>query len=350
MDPAPRRGRNVGDLAAGRGVRRLGRRAALRVRPGARLGAALQGRSLADVAYLNGARADDKEGMSATSEALPLDPTKLVVATLSEPGRVRSDNQDMAVALANVTNERLLAVADGTGGYRGGEIASKLCIDTLGRAFRDPHGTPEERLRRGLELANEEVYSHALSNSELKGMGTTAVALLFSIGTRGLWLAWIGNSRCYRLRGGTLEQLTRDHSLMAEWVEIGVIRPEEVENHPRRNELTRAIGQAPDVAVEVVRVDLQPGDRFMLCSDGIHVPVPERSLKAALAGHPPAEAARTLVDRANTNGGPDNATVVIVDVPPEAFHEDAHERVPEVALELELPARPSLPPVTPPVA
>src|SRR5258705_6068163 len=105
MDPAPRRGRNVGDLAAGRGVRRLGRRAALRVRPGARLGAALQGRSLADVAYLNGARADDEEGMSATSEALPLDPTKLVVATLSEPGRVRSDNQDMAVVAGALSDE-----------------------------------------------------------------------------------------------------------------------------------------------------------------------------------------------------------------------------------------------------
>ncbi len=285
--------------------------------------------------------------MSDTSEALPLDPTKLVVATLSDPGRVRSENQDAAVALANVSNERLLVVADGVGGQRGGETASKLCVDTLGRVFRDPHGTAEERLRRGLELANEEVYSHALLKPELKGMGTTAVALLFSIGTRGVWLAWVGDSRCYRLRGGALETLTRDHSLMAEWVEIGVIRPEEVENHPRRNELTRAIGQAPDVVVEVVRVDVQPGDRFLLCSDGIHAPVPERALKAALGGHPPADAARTLIERANANGGPDNATAIVIDVPPEAFHEGAHEPVPEVALELELPSPPP-PEDTPP--
>src|SRR5258705_452615 len=223
--------------------------------------------------------------MSDPREPVALDPTKLVEATASDPGKVRTENQDALSAQKNVAGERLFVISDGMGGQRGGETAAKLCIETLSRAFRDPHGAPEERLRRGLELANEEVYSHALSQPELKGMGTTAVALLFSIGTRGAWLAWIGASRCYRLRGGTLEKLTRDHSLMAEWVEMGVIRPEEVENHPRRGEPTPAIGQAPDVAVEAVRVDLQPGDRFMLCSHGIHVPVPERSLKAALAGH-----------------------------------------------------------------
>jgi protein phosphatase len=282
--------------------------------------------------------------MSDTSEALPLDPTKLVVAALSDPGRVRTDNQDTAAAFANVSNERLLIVADGVGGHRGGETASKLCVDTLGRIFRDPHGTPEERLRRGLELANEEVYSQALSKPELKGMGTTAVALLFSIGTRGVWLAWVGDSRCYRLRAGLVEALTRDHSLMAEWVEMGVIRPEEVANHPRRNELTRAIGQAPDVVVDVVRVAAQPGDRFLLCSDGIHAPVSDRALKAALGGHPPEDAARLLVERANANGGPDNATVIVIDVPPEAFHEGAVEQMPEVPLELELPSPPPPPP------
>ena len=279
--------------------------------------------------------------MSDSAEALPLDPTKLVVATLSDPGLVRTENQDTAVTLVNVSNERLLAVADGVGGQRGGETASKLCVETLGRVFRDPHGTPEQRLRRGLELANEEVYSAALGKPELKGMGTTAVVLLFSGGTRGVWLAWVGDSRCYRLRDGNLEALTRDHSLMAEWVEMGVIRPEEVEKHPRRNELTRAIGQAPDVSVEVVRVDAKPDDRFLLCSDGIHSPVGDRGLKTALAGQSPEDAARALVERANSNGGPDNATAIVVLVPPEAFHEGAAEQPPEVALELELPSPPA---------
>ncbi|HXX48747.1 MAG TPA: PP2C family serine/threonine-protein phosphatase [Myxococcota bacterium] len=286
--------------------------------------------------------------MSGSSEPIPLDPAKLVFATLSDAGRVRPENQDAAALLTNVSNERLAVVADGMGGHRGGETASKLCIDTLGRIFRDPHGTPEERLRRGLELANEEVYSAALSNSELKGMGTTAVALLFGPGTRGVWLAWVGDSRCYRLRDGALEALTRDHSLMAEWIEIGVISPADVENHPRKHELTRAIGQAPDVAVEVVRVDLRAGDRFLLCSDGIHAPMPDRALKAALGGHPAEEAARLLVERANANGGPDNATAIVVEVPAEAITAEAVEQPPEVALELELPA--PLPPPRPPAS
>ncbi len=285
--------------------------------------------------------------MSESAEALPLDPTKLVVATLSDPGKTQTENQDAGVTLTNVSSERLLVVADGAGAQRGGETASKLCVETLARVFRDPHGGPDARLRRGLELANEEVYSHALSQPELKGMATTAVALLFSTADRGVWLAWVGDSRCYRLRAGVLEQLTKDHSLMAEWVEMGVIREEEVEKHPRRHELTRAIGTSPDVVVDVVRVDVQPGDRFLLCSDGIHAPVGERGLKAALTGHSPDEAVRALVDRANANGGPDNATAIAIDVPREAFHAGAADPVPEVALELELP---TLPPAPAPVS
>src|SRR5262249_22307625 len=157
-----------------------------------------------------------------------------------------------------------------------GETAAKLCLDTLARVFRDPHGKPDERLRRGLELANEEVYSHALSKPDLKGMGTTAVALLFGAGAGGVWLAWIGDSRCYQLRDGNLTVLTSDHSLMAEWVKMGVLQADEVESHPRRHELTRVVGLTPDVLVEVQRVDVKVGDRFLLCSDGVHSLVPER--------------------------------------------------------------------------
>src|SRR5262245_12987223 len=261
--------------------------------------------------------------MSESAEALPLDPTKLVVATLSDPGKVETENHDAGVTLTNVSSERLFVVADGLGAQHGGEKAAKVCVETLGRVFRDPHGTPDARLRRGLELGNEEVYSHALSQPELKGMSTTAVALLFAPADRGVWLAWVGDSRCYRLRAGELELLTKDHSLMAEWVEMGVIRPEEVDKHPRRHELTRSIGMTPDVVVDVVRIDAQPGDRFLLCSDGVHVPVGERGLKLALTSHPPAEAVRALVDRANSNGGPDNATAIAIEVPPEAFHAGA---------------------------
>jgi len=281
--------------------------------------------------------------MSDASEPLPLDPTKLVVATLSDPGRVRPDNQDAVGVLANVSNERMVVVADGMGGNNGGEAAAKLCLETLSRVFRDPHGKPEERLRRGLELANEEVYSHALSKPDLKGMGTTAVALLFGAGTSGVWLAWIGDSRCYRLRDGELEKLTNDHSLMAEWVKMGVLQADEVETHPRRHELTRVVGLAPDVLVEIVPVDVRVGDRFLLSSDGVHSLVPDRLLKVALAGPQSAEeSARALVDRANANGGSDNATVAVIEVVAEAVREGP-EPLPEVPLELELPSPPPAP-------
>jgi hypothetical protein len=131
---------------------------------------------------------------------------------------------------------------------------------------------------------------------------------------------------------------------------MGVIRPDEVATNPRRNELTRGIGQAPDVSVEIARVDAQPGDRFLLCSDGIHSAVPERALKAAFASASPEEAARALIERANANGGPDNATAIVVELPPEAFHEGAIEQMPEVQLELELPSPPPPPTPEPPAA
>ena len=280
--------------------------------------------------------------MSDPREPVALDPAKLVMASASDPGKVRTENQDAVSVLRNVAGERLFLVSDGMGGQLGGETAAKLCVDTLGRVFRDPHGKPEERLRRGLELANEEVYSHALSHPERKGMGATAVALLFGLGRGQVWLAWIGDSRCYRLRDGALEALSRDHSIVAEWIEMGVLNAEEAENHPRRHELTRAIGQAPDVSVEVAAVDARPGDRFLLCSDGLHGSVAERVLKPALAEHPPEECARLLVERANASGGPDNISVVVVDVPADAVVV-GEAPVPEVPLEFALPSPPPAP-------
>jgi serine/threonine protein phosphatase PrpC len=248
------------------------------------------------------------------STAAPPSLDALAFATLSDAGRVRTENQDAADVVQNTSGERLLIVADGMGGHLGGEKASRMCLDWVERCFREPHGSPEERLRRGLVLANEEIYSHALANPELRGMGTTAVALLLSPGG-GALVAWVGDSRAYRLRDGTLEALTRDHSLMAEWISLGVLTVEAAETHPRRHELTRALGQAPDVKVDVAPLELRAGDRFLLCSDGLHGYVPERAVRAVLAEGTPEECARTLVERANANGGSDNVSVVVALLP-----------------------------------
>lgn len=255
----------------------------------------------------------------------------IALASLSDAGRVRAENQDAVALVENSSRERLLLVADGMGGHRGGETAAKICLKTIERVFREPHGTPEQRLIRGLELANEEVYSHALANPELRGMGTTAVvALLAPNGSA--WVAWVGDSRLYRQRDGKLEQLTQDHSLMAEWISIGVITADAAKTHPRRHELTRALGQTPDVVVDLLPIDLQPGDRLLLCSDGLHGCVADSVLARALKTGVPDVAACALVDAANSNGGPDNVSVIVA-VLPDAPEPDAPE--PEAPPEFE---------------
>ena len=257
----------------------------------------------------------------------------IALASLSDAGRVRSENQDATALLENTSGERLMLVADGMGGHRGGETASRICLQVVERVFREPHGTTEQRLVRSLELANEEIYSHALSHQELRGMGTTAVAALLSP-EGGAWVAWVGDSRCYRLREGTLEQLTQDHSLMTEWISIGVITAEAAKAHPRRHELTRALGQSPDVVVDLRAIELRPGDRLLLCSDGLHGYLPEGVIARALKTGPPDVVACALVDAANESGGPDNVSVVVA-VLPDA---PAPELAP--AVELALPPAP----------
>ena len=144
-------------------------------------------------------------------------------------------------------------------------------------------------------------------------MGTTAVALLFSP-PRKAWIGWIGDSRAYLVRAGSVRLLTRDHSLVADWIRTGILSADEAEIHPRRNELTRAIGSAEGVEADLVEVEVQAGDILMLCSDGLWGSVPEEKIGDILASMDPGPAARALVDAANANGGPDNITIQILRV------------------------------------
>lgn len=261
---------------------------------------------------------------------------RIATASLSDVGEVRSENQDFWGDFER-RGERLMIVADGMGGHRGGGTASRLCVDSVAREFQEGSGSPDDRLRHGLELANKEIYAAALKDQRFKGMGTTAVATIVSPQTQA-WIGWIGDSRAYRHRAGSLELLTADHSLVAEWIQSGILSAEEGERHPRRNELTRAIGSAENVEAEVVEIDVCPGDILLLCSDGLWGVVPERQIGFILASMDPVSAARALVDAANANGGPDNVTVQImaisceqetaevvpVDVP-EVFEEEVAE-------------------------
>jgi len=226
-------------------------------------------------------------------------------------GRVRTLNEDHFVARPD---ESLWVVADGMGGHNGGEIASEIASETVGRAFvhRSIDGLIE-----AVETANSAVYDAGVEDPELTGMGTTVVALAVvdHESAEVLAIANVGDSRCYRYADGQLDQVTTDHSLVAEMVREGSLSPEEAAVHPQRNIVTRVLGVHDDVPVDVFAVDPYPGDRYVLCSDGLFNEVPERGIAGVLrAIDDPNEAAEELVHLAVDGGGRDNVTVVVVDV------------------------------------
>jgi protein phosphatase len=231
---------------------------------------------------------------------------------VSDVGRVRRENQDAFGEFSSSAGERLFVVADGMGGHRGGSTASRLCVEAIGRAFEGPEPA-ETRLRRGFALANARIHEVAEADPELIGMGTTAVAVALSPDGSGA-LAWVGDSRVYRLRDGVLEQLSADHSIVGEMVRSGALTPEGAEAHPRRNELMRAIGPMQSVEAETRVLRHSNGDRFLLCTDGLWGPVPIAELAAVLGTETPELAVKTLVAKANERGGPDNVTALVASV------------------------------------
>jgi PPM family protein phosphatase len=239
--------------------------------------------------------------------------TSLLWAAATDVGQVRSNNQDRYLAQPE---ERLWVVADGMGGHRGGEVAAQIASDEIGVRFVDR--TPEG-LATAIVSANAAVFQAGSDDPDLAGMGTTVVALaVVDEGDREvLAIASVGDSRVYRFRptDSLLEQLTEDHSLVADMVREGSIAPEEAATHPQRNILTRVLGVYEDVPVDMLTVDPQLGDRFLLCSDGLFNEVPEERIGSTMRrlAHP-RDVADELVRQAVESGGRDNVTVVIVDV------------------------------------
>ena len=248
-------------------------------------------------------------------------PRSLTVrATLrTDVGLVRSENQDFGACTTVVEEQqspskaRLLIVADGMGGHRGGATASRLATETLKDHFLAVDGPDmAAALRDSLLAANARIFSEAQANPELRGMGTTTSVLAVRDGNG--WLAHVGDSRIYRVRGDSIEQLTDDHSLVATMVREGLLTSEEAENHPRRNVLQRSMGVAADVDVDVRGpLELQEGDTFILCSDGLHGVVKEQELKE-IARESIETAADEFVKRALERGAPDNVTVIVARV------------------------------------
>jgi len=235
-------------------------------------------------------------------------------ASLTDVGRQRQSNED-----SYLDREPVFAVADGMGGARAGEVASRMAVE----AFDDQGdgGSPEDRLRHVATEANRRIYEMAQSDTEHAGMGTTLTAAMVT--GREVAVGHVGDSRLYRLRGGKLERLTEDHSLVEELVRQGRLSPEEAENHPQRSIITRALGPEPDVDVETFTHTARDGDVYLICSDGLSGMVSEDDITAILERADSLDAAaRELVEAANRAGGKDNITVVLFRVASDGEGED----------------------------
>src|SRR4051812_46350486 len=225
-------------------------------------------------------------------------------AGASDVGRQRESNED-ALFLA----PPIFAVADGMGGARAGEVASEIATKVF-----EEHGhsgePPEHQLTEIAQDANRRIYELASQDESRRGMGTTLTGAMVSGGE--VAIGHVGDSRAYRLRDGSLEQVTRDHSLVAELERSGQISPEAAEHHPQKSIITRALGPEPEVEVDTYTVPARAGDVFLLSSDGLTGMVSDDELASILGKAPSLEdAADTLVRAANQNGGKDNITVVL---------------------------------------
>ena len=235
---------------------------------------------------------------------------KLKWGASTDVGMVRQQNEDSFLA-----EETLFVVADGMGGHNAGEVASALAVTTLKAGARLGIDTTEE-FRELVQQANSAIYTASLDDSTQSGMGTTVTALSIVEGEEPrVLVANVGDSRAYVWRSGALSRLSVDHSYVQELVNEGIITPEAARVHPRRNIVTRALGIDRSVMVDVFTHFVRTGDRIVLCSDGLVDEVADNEIARVLGQHTdPQETAEALVMVANTNGGRDNTTVIVVDV------------------------------------
>lgn len=247
-----------------------------------------------------------------------MDELRVAIGAASETGTVRDQNED-AIFVADPESEMarvngvLLAVADGMGGYQGGEVAARIAIDTLREEF---YGSPIEqpseipqRLKRAFRRANERIFEGGSANGEENLMGTTLVAAV--IRGNDLTVANVGDSRAYLVRANRANQITKDHSLVAEQVAAGTMTEQEARESQHRNIITRALGHRQRVDVDIFEMRLLPEDRLILSSDGLHDYIDESEMVSTVLKMHPEKAAPELVRLALAHGSNDNVSAVV---------------------------------------
>jgi protein phosphatase len=237
-------------------------------------------------------------------------------AAVSDRGRKRPSNED---AFGFSVEHGVYLVCDGMGGAAAGEIASSLAVDQMLRLLDRQAGAEDGTIAASMPLlaeeaiaaANEAIFSRSLRNYKLSGMGTTLVGLL--VDERRVWVLNVGDSRCYRLRNRKLEQITLDHSLVEEQVRLGRMTRSEALRSPLRNVITRALGTQSRVTPDIFELEAEPGDLFLLCSDGLTRELTDTSIESLLlADLPIAASCARLVEAAKKAGGHDNITCILV--------------------------------------
>jgi len=253
------------------------------------------------------------------------DEVRIEVAGETNVGRKRNHNEDN---FALMPEFGLYMVADGMGGHASGEVASKMSIDAIHEFLTETSDDPEKtwpykmdrskgyeenRLITSIKLANLRIYEAAQRDGKKRGMGTTFVGIY--IAEDGVFVAHVGDSRCYRYRNGRLETLTEDHSLLNDYIKMKRLTQEEIENFPHKNVIVRALGMKDTVKVDTRFEIPEVGDTYLLCSDGLAGPMSDPEIEHVMRGYERGdikEATSKLIEHANGNGGPDNITAVLV--------------------------------------
>lgn len=247
----------------------------------------------------------DQEKPEMPAETAPLEEMPcLKPITRTDVGKVRKVNQDTVIVCGS-----LFGIADGMGGHNGGETASRSAKDVITELLRGSSPDPM-KLEEAVRETNRRLYLMQQEDESLSGMGTTLTLLWLA--EKEMLLAHVGDSRTYLLRNGTLRQITEDHSMVAEMVRQGVLTPAQAATHPMRNYITRAVGTEETIEVDMLREPRQQGDRWLICSDGLHGTMSEEVLSELLSIPNAEKAADALLTKALENGGRDNISLLIL--------------------------------------